>query len=147
MGPVSPRHVGSSQTRARTRVPCIGRQIPNHCATREALPISLNSLGRWPYCPKILSLFQYSYFSFTLICIVLTVCSSELLHRRGESIHLCLVPVFNGSASNISHLSMFAVDIRKGQFPSNLNLLKVVLMLNCFQRLFPYPLTRFNVFS
>ena len=27
---------GSSQTRARTRVPCIGRQILNHCATREA---------------------------------------------------------------------------------------------------------------
>ena len=29
--------VGSSQTRARTRVPCIGRRILNHCATREAL--------------------------------------------------------------------------------------------------------------
>ena len=37
MGPVAPRHVGSSQTRARTRVPCIGRQTLNHCATREAL--------------------------------------------------------------------------------------------------------------
>ena len=36
-GPVAPRHVGSSQTRARTRVPCIDRQILNHCATREAL--------------------------------------------------------------------------------------------------------------
>ena len=35
-GRVAPRHVGSSQTRARTRAPCIGRQIPNHCATREA---------------------------------------------------------------------------------------------------------------
>ena len=35
-GLVAPRHVGSSQTRARTRVPCIGRQIPNHCTTREA---------------------------------------------------------------------------------------------------------------
>ena len=34
-GLVAPRHVGSSQTRARTRVPCIGRQILNHCA-REA---------------------------------------------------------------------------------------------------------------
>ena len=31
------RHVGSSRTRARTRVPCIGRQILNHCATREVL--------------------------------------------------------------------------------------------------------------
>ena len=36
-GPATPRHAGSSQTRARTRVPCIGRQTPNHCATREAL--------------------------------------------------------------------------------------------------------------
>ena len=35
-GPVAPRHVGSSQTRARTRVPCTGRQTLNHCATREA---------------------------------------------------------------------------------------------------------------
>ena len=41
MGPAAPWHVGSSQTRARTRVPCISRQTLNHCATREALPIFL----------------------------------------------------------------------------------------------------------
>ena len=35
-GPVAPWHVGSSRTRARTHVPHIGGQIPNHCATREA---------------------------------------------------------------------------------------------------------------
>ena len=35
-GPAAPRHVGSSQTRARTRAPRISRQTPNHCATREA---------------------------------------------------------------------------------------------------------------
>ena len=35
-GPFAPWHVGSSQTRARTRVSCIGRQTLNHCATREA---------------------------------------------------------------------------------------------------------------
>ena len=40
-GLVAPWHVGSYQTRARTRVPCIGRQILNHCATREALPLFL----------------------------------------------------------------------------------------------------------
>ena len=58
-GPVAPRHVGSSQTRAGTRVPCIGRQTLNHCTTREALmldfftcfycdipyPLFLNSLS------------------------------------------------------------------------------------------------------
>ena len=27
--------MGSSQTRDRTRLPCIGRQILNHCTTRE----------------------------------------------------------------------------------------------------------------
>ena len=36
MGPAAPRHVGSSRTGAWTRVLCIGRRIPNHCATREA---------------------------------------------------------------------------------------------------------------
>ena len=36
-GPVALWHAGSSQIRARTRVPCIGRQTLNHCATREAL--------------------------------------------------------------------------------------------------------------
>ena len=34
-GFVALRHVGSSRTRARTHVPCIGRWILNHCATRE----------------------------------------------------------------------------------------------------------------
>ena len=40
-GPAAPRHVGSSQTRTRTRVPCISRQTLNHCATREAHHIVL----------------------------------------------------------------------------------------------------------
>ena len=35
-GPAALQHVGSSRTRARTRVPCIGRRTLNHCATREA---------------------------------------------------------------------------------------------------------------
>ena len=34
-GLVAPWLVGSSRTRARTRVPCIGRRILNHCAIRE----------------------------------------------------------------------------------------------------------------
>ena len=36
-GPAAPWHAGSSQTRARTRVPRTSRQTLNHCATREAL--------------------------------------------------------------------------------------------------------------
>ena len=50
-GLVAPRHVGSSQTRARTRVPCIGRQIPNHCATREAPGSHFRSCLPWFTCP------------------------------------------------------------------------------------------------
>ena len=40
-GLVALQHVGSSWTRARTRVPCIGRRILNHCATREVPPLFL----------------------------------------------------------------------------------------------------------
>ena len=32
---VVPRHVEFSRSRSRRRVPCLGRQILNHCATRE----------------------------------------------------------------------------------------------------------------
>ena len=39
-GLVAPRHVGSSRSRDRTHVSCIGRQILNHCATRE-VPVFL----------------------------------------------------------------------------------------------------------
>ena len=36
---VAPQNVGSSRTRTQIGVPCIGRRILNHCATREALSI------------------------------------------------------------------------------------------------------------
>ena len=56
-GPFVPWHAGSSQTRARTRVPCIGRQILNHCTTREAhlLPLlnSFSLLESWWLFPPL----------------------------------------------------------------------------------------------
>ena len=52
-GLVAPRHVGSSQTRARTRVPCIGRQILNHCATREAPRFFKKLKIELPYDPAV----------------------------------------------------------------------------------------------
>ena len=57
-GLVALRHVGSSQARDRTHVPCIGRQILYHCATREVPDLcysahdssaSLTSHSRWQY--------------------------------------------------------------------------------------------------
>ena len=60
MGPVAPRHVGSSQTRARTRVPCISRQILNHCATREAKPPILSTYFLPSlYCNWILHIWKH----------------------------------------------------------------------------------------
>ena len=48
LGLVVPWHVGFSQTRDGTHVPCIGRGIPIHCTTREVpfcgFPIFLNQL-------------------------------------------------------------------------------------------------------
>ena len=44
MGLVAPWHVRSSRTRAQTCVPCIGRQILNHCTTRE-VPVGMYLLS------------------------------------------------------------------------------------------------------
>ena len=61
-GLVAPRHVGSSQTRARTRVPCIGRQTLNHCATREALYVLFYMLFHYGLSLAT----EYSSLSYTL---------------------------------------------------------------------------------
>ena len=109
-GPVALQHVGSSQTRARTRVPCIGRQILNHCATREALAICF-TFGRvymlmllslhpsFPLPPRILksilnvyifipalplgsSVPFFLFFSFHIYVLAYSICFSlsDLLH-------------------------------------------------------------------
>ena len=64
-GLVIPRHVGSSQTRARTHVPCIGRQILNHCATREALEVFLYNLGTSP----LSGIWMVNMFSQSVACL------------------------------------------------------------------------------
>ena len=71
-GPAAPRHAGSSQTRARTRVPCISRQTLNHCATREALRVCFKSQSHFTLCdfpsgilnpPLILKSLKSTYFN------------------------------------------------------------------------------------
>ena len=52
-GPAAPRHVGSSQARARTHVSCISRQVLNHCATREAQNFRLLKQCYWPLLKSI----------------------------------------------------------------------------------------------
>ena len=63
---------GSSQTRARTRVPYISRQILNHCATREAENYIIF---------KALILFLFFFFFF-LVRWPLTVVTSPIAEHR-----------------------------------------------------------------
>ena len=80
-GPVAPRHVGSSQTRARTRVPCIGRQIVNHCTTGK------------PSTAYLLRPVRHRFFNISFIKLQNTARNSiELLIRFHNYYHflLCL---------------------------------------------------------
>ena len=54
VGLVAPQHVGSSRTRDRTRVFCIGRRILNHWTTREAPAFTLvfNTMWMFHLCPS-----------------------------------------------------------------------------------------------
>ena len=67
-GSAASPHVGSSWTRARTHVPCIGRRTPNHCATREAPVVAIY-------------LFIYFYtagsYSLSILYILVYVCQYQ----------------------------------------------------------------------
>ena len=71
-GLVAPWHMGSSQTRARTRVPCISRQILNHCATREA-----------PFMTLLANLCSHSQSQGTtdLLCVSIDLLFLEISHK------------------------------------------------------------------
>ena len=67
-------HVGSSWTRTRTRVPCIGRQIPNHCTTREAPEyIVLICSHPWKVFHSLLVSWQLKHRPFWVMAIVLNI--------------------------------------------------------------------------
>ena len=68
---VALRHVGSPWTRDRTRVLCIGRQIINHCATREVLQ-NLFFLKKKKLFPKGIEYFENN----------INVFSQQLVWRR-----------------------------------------------------------------
>ena len=80
-------------TRARTRVPCFGRWILNHCATRE-VP-SLRFLLCF-VCPNILSLFSWDVICLQLNAKILSVELDgfwQLYTNIYNYIHLCNQPL------------------------------------------------------
>ena len=91
MGLVAPQHVESSPTRCQTRVPCIGRRIPIHCATREVLLLHfLLFLSRIYIQMSDPMDYSSNFLIFSVICSVslllalnlgrcLEICISELL--------------------------------------------------------------------
>ena len=99
-GPAAPRHVGSSQARARTRVPCISRQILNHCATREAQKTKIYSPHYENIEPsllqKTLCMLEECLFLF------ISILFSSAFFKRRESQSLVLTCVSLGLSSMIA---------------------------------------------
>ena len=116
MGLVAPRHVGSSQTRARTRVPCIGRQILNHCATREAPCLFILFMVSFAV-QKLVSLIRSHLFIFIFISIALGDWPKKTLVRFMSENGL---PMFSSRSfmvsclmfKSLSHLSLFLCMMR-----------------------------------
>ena len=98
-GLVAPRHMGFSQTRARTHVPCIGRQTLNHCATREArkglfkveqyrnthseIPLKFSSPGFITPINSLVSIIpQSSMHELILMWILIYMCTRILPHME-----------------------------------------------------------------
>ena len=136
-GPVAPQHVGSSQTRARTRVPCIGRQTLNHCATREAPSfqfwcIKNPRLGsEWQLIPRVplglavVASFELSVLSaksqvpipgFVFLVKVISLSVLWLLNWKGNITLTCVertyVIVLGSSTrvATITYLSTYLID-------------------------------------
>ena len=88
MGLVALQHVGSSRTRAQTRVHCTGRRILNHCATREAQRPSLLTLQ----CLHILGTLLLKHLCYQTKCgFALWVCTKANLLIPGCSEGKCRV--------------------------------------------------------
>ena len=75
-------HVGSSQTRDRTRVSCIDRWIPVHCTTREVQDILKEnySLLIWNSNPTI----QLSILTFSFVYLLATPSRGHPASSRGK---------------------------------------------------------------
>ena len=112
MSLVAPRHVGSSQTRARTRAPCTGRQILNHCTTREALSLILMEMLSFVFFSVI------SVSGSNLACVPV-----HTLKSRAQITHFGLQSITFQGCSGLGSNSSFAFShscVASGRFPTSL---------------------------
>ena len=75
---------GIFPTRARTHVPCIGRQILNHCTTREALRMFLKLGKEMSQFELLIQENRVSRWS-RQICLILEVATVTMLHSSKTS--------------------------------------------------------------
>ena len=77
-GLVALQHVRSSQTRALTHVPCVGRWIFNHCTTREAPPTVILFLLTSPFISVSICFIYLCLLSvlgeYMLMCMISSSC-------------------------------------------------------------------------
>ena len=82
-GLAAPRHVGSSQTRDRTHVPCIGRWILNHCTTREVPLCLISTVQQSDSVIHVYILFHYGLsqaIEYSCLCSTVGPCCLSILH-------------------------------------------------------------------
>ncbi|XP_069900598.1 AP-2 complex subunit beta-like [Globicephala melas] len=89
--PAAPRHVGSSQTRAQTRVPCIGRRTLNHCATRETLALHFNYVKLQPHiCERVTPWLSHANSAVVLSAVKVLMKFLELLPKDSDYYNMLL---------------------------------------------------------
>ena len=97
-GLAAPRHVGSSQTRARTHVARIGRRLLNHCTTREVHPV---------YIKNTINLFNIIFYIYRIYIYI------EYMTEYSKTYN---VLIYMAIVHRLSLLTRTQVPIRAGIF-------------------------------
>ena len=92
MGLVAPWYVKSSWTRAWTRVPCIGSQIPVHCVTGKSRPTHFKCKVWWTLVLIVVNRLYYGHHSYTVISAPLLSVSSHSPWPQGNHLSAVVLP-------------------------------------------------------
>ena len=138
-GLVAPQHVGSSRTRARTRVPSIGRRILNHCATREVPQYIIWLIIFYLLSSLILKqyLSEISYFDECLLVAVSYIISTKNHMRSNKCLpnsNLVILVVVKRPV--LEYVPKFQNIQKKSAQPCNTNmhLIQSFFFFSCFYK-------------